>query len=167
MKQHRRLAIIAGLVIAVLALLDFSGSLLSARPACHTIESPRSSVSTSRSLGPERAPRPGRVDQAKYRIGVLDKALGLVDATDGKVLFTLSTFVETTSTWYDDQGPRAGRGWLGHPHGGETSSFDAVEQIKQAFAASPRLAEVSVTETRVGASPNQVVFRISVTVEKP
>ena len=50
---------------------------------------------------------------------------------------------------------------------GETSSFDAVERIKQAFAASPRLTDVSVTETRVGASPNQVVFRISVAVEKP
>ena len=50
---------------------------------------------------------------------------------------------------------------------GETSSFDAVERIKQAFEVSPHLREVSVTETRVGASPNQVVFRMTVTVEKP
>ncbi len=49
---------------------------------------------------------------------------------------------------------------------GETTSFDAVERLKQTFASSPQLKDVAVTETRVGAGPNQVVFRITVTVEK-
>jgi general secretion pathway protein L len=50
---------------------------------------------------------------------------------------------------------------------GETTSFDAVEKIKQTFASSAEFREVSVTETRVGASPNQVVFRMTVTVSQP
>jgi general secretion pathway protein L len=50
---------------------------------------------------------------------------------------------------------------------GETTSFDAVEKIKQTFAASPQFQEVSVMETRVGATPNQVVFRMTATVHQP
>jgi general secretion pathway protein L len=50
---------------------------------------------------------------------------------------------------------------------GETTSFDAVERLKQTFSASPQLKDVAVTETRVGAGPNQVVFRITVRVEQP
>jgi general secretion pathway protein L len=49
---------------------------------------------------------------------------------------------------------------------GETISFDAVERLKQTLASSSQLKDVAVTETRVGAGPNQVVFRMAVTVEK-
>ena len=48
---------------------------------------------------------------------------------------------------------------------GETTSFDAVERVKQTLAGSVQLADVAVTETRVGAAPNQVVFRMTVTVK--
>jgi general secretion pathway protein L len=48
---------------------------------------------------------------------------------------------------------------------GETTSFDAVERVKQTLAASSQLTEVAVTETRVGAAPNQVVFRMTATVK--
>jgi general secretion pathway protein L len=49
----------------------------------------------------------------------------------------------------------------------ETSSFDAVEKIKQAFMASPAYQGTSVTDTRVGAAANQVVFRLTYTVQRP
>ena len=44
---------------------------------------------------------------------------------------------------------------------GETNSFDSVEKIKQAFAANQLFQGVSVTDTRVGATPSQVVFRLT------
>lgn len=167
MKQHRRLAIIAGLVIAVLALLDFSVHYFLQDQRVTRLRAALLSQ-YEQVFGTGTGASPGEeVDQAKYRIGVLDKALGLVDATDGKVLFTLSTFVKQLPPGTMIKVRELTVDGSIILMEGETSSFDAVERIKQAFAASPRLAEVSVTETRVGASPNQVVFRISVTVEKP
>ena len=50
---------------------------------------------------------------------------------------------------------------------GETTTFDAVEKIKQAFAAVEALHDVSISDTRVGAVPNQVVFRLTYTVQRP
>jgi general secretion pathway protein L len=50
---------------------------------------------------------------------------------------------------------------------GETSSFDAVEKIKQAFLSNQVFQSISVTDTRVGAVPNQVVFRLAYTVQRP
>ena len=167
MKQNRRLAIIAGLVIAVLALLDFSVHYFLQDQRVTRLRAALLSQ-YEQVFGTGTGASPGEeVDQAKYRIGVLDKALGLVDATDGKVLFTLSTFVKQLPPGTMIKVRELTVDGAVILMEGETSSFDAVERIKQAFAASPRLAEVSVTETRVGASPNQVVFRISVTVEKP
>jgi general secretion pathway protein L len=50
---------------------------------------------------------------------------------------------------------------------GETTTFDAVDKIKQAFAADETLQDVSVSDTRVGAMQNQVVFRLTYTVQRP
>jgi general secretion pathway protein L len=50
---------------------------------------------------------------------------------------------------------------------GETTTFDAVEKIKQAFVAAETFHDVSISDTRVGAVPNQVVFRLTYTVQRP
>jgi general secretion pathway protein L len=50
---------------------------------------------------------------------------------------------------------------------GETTTFDAVEKIKQAFAVDETLQDVSISDTRVGAVPNQVVFRLTYSVQRP
>ena len=167
MKQNRRLATIAGVVIAVLALLDFSVHYFLQDQ--HVTRLKAALLSQYEQIfGTGTGASPGEeVDQAKYRIGVLDKALGLVDATDGKVLFTLSTFVKQLPPGTMIKVRELTVDGSVILMEGETSSFDAVERIKQAFEVSPHLREVSVTETRVGASPNQVVFRMTVTVEKP
>ncbi len=47
----------------------------------------------------------------------------------------------------------------------ETNSFESVEKIKGAIGASTRFSEVSVSETRVGTVPNQVLFRVTMEVE--
>ena len=50
---------------------------------------------------------------------------------------------------------------------GETTTFDAVEKIKQAFVADETFQDVSISDTRVGAVPNQVVFRLTYMVQRP
>ena len=50
---------------------------------------------------------------------------------------------------------------------GETNSFDSVEKIKQAFGTNQLFQGVSVSDTRVGAAANQVVFRLTYTVQRP
>jgi general secretion pathway protein L len=49
----------------------------------------------------------------------------------------------------------------------ETVSFDAVEKLKQAFMSGVHTQDVTVSDTRVGAAPNQVVFRLNYTVKRP
>ena len=41
------------------------------------------------------------------------------------------------------------------------------EKIKQAFVAAEIFQDVSISDTRVGAVPNQVVFRLTYTVQQP
>ena len=167
MKQNRRLATMAGLVIAVLALVDVSvhyflqdQRVTRLKIALHSQYEQIFGTGTGAAPGEE-------VDQAKYRLGGLDKALGLVDATDGNVLLTLSTFVRQLPPGTMIKVRELTVDGAVVLMEGETSSFDAVERIKQTFATSPQLTGVSVMETRVGAAPNQVVFRMTVTVQKP
>ena len=167
LKHQRRVAMIAGLVIAVLALADFSIHFMLKDQRVTRLKIALHSQ-YERIFGTGTGAAPGEeVDQAKYRLGVIDKALGLVDATDGKALLTLSTFVKQLPPGTMVKVRELTVDGATILMEGETTSFDAVERIKQTFASSPRLTDVSVTETRVGASSNQVVFRITVTVQKP
>ncbi len=162
-KQDRRLAVIAGLIIVILAIVDFSIHFMLHDQRVTRLKAALNSQH-EQFFGPGAAPGE-ELDQARYRIGVLDKALGVVDTAEGKVLHTLSTFVKQLppgTTIKVRELTVDGRSILME---GETTSFDAVERLKQTFAASPQLKDVSVTETRVGAGPNQVVFRITVKVE--
>ena len=49
----------------------------------------------------------------------------------------------------------------------EPRTKEAVEKIKQTYSAGGVFKDVAVSETRVGASSNQVVFRMSATVAQP
>jgi general secretion pathway protein L len=49
---------------------------------------------------------------------------------------------------------------------GETGGFDAVERIKQGLRAVPGVSDAAVSDARVGATPNQVLFRITLTLKK-
>lgn len=163
-KQDRRLAIAAGLVIAILAIVDFSIHFWLHDQRVARLKATLHSQ-YEQFFGPGAAPGE-ELDQAQYRIGVLDKALGAVDTAEGKVLHTLSTFVKQLPPGTTVKVRELTVDGTTLLMEGETTSFDAVERLKQTFASSPRLKDVAVTETRVGAGPNQVVFRITVTVEK-
>lgn len=163
--QDRRLAFAAGLVIAFLAIVDFSIHFMLHDQRVTRLKT--SLHSQYEQFFGVSAAAPGQeIDQAQYHIGVLDKALGVVDTAEGKVLHTLSAFVKQLPPGTTVKVRELTVDGSAVLMEGETTSFDAVERLKQTFAASPRLKDVAVTETRVGAGPNQVVFRITVTVEK-
>jgi len=48
---------------------------------------------------------------------------------------------------------------------GETQSFDGVDNLKQAFAASPYFDEVKVSQARAGTKG--VEFKLAITLKKP
>jgi general secretion pathway protein L len=163
--QDRRLAIGATLILGVLALADFSVHLmLKDQRVAHLKAALQHQYETM--FAASAAPG-DELDQARYRLGLVDKALSIVDSSQGKVLATLSAFVKQmpmgTSVKVRELAVDGGLILIE----AETTSFDAVEKIKQTFASNPHFQEVSVTETRVGAAPNQVVFRMNVTVHQP
>jgi general secretion pathway protein L len=163
--QDRRLAIGAALVIGLLAAADFTIHLmLQDRRANHLKTTLQRQF--ERSFGAGAAPG-DELDQARFRMDAIDKALDAVDGSRQKVLPTLSAFVKQlpggTPVKVRELTVDGGTILME----GETTSFDAVEKIKQTFASSSRFEDASVTETRVGASPNQVVFRMTVTVRRP
>ncbi|MGQ0696050.1 MAG: pilus assembly protein PilM [Nitrospiraceae bacterium] len=164
-KLDRRLAIGGVLVIGLLAVADFSIHFMLKDQRVAQL---RMTLQNhyEQSFGAGAAPG-DELDQARYRLGLVEKSVTVVDGSHGKVLRTLSTFVKQlpVGTAVKVRELTVDGGVILME--GETTSFDAVEKIKQTFASSSEFREVSVTETRVGAAPNQVVFRMTVTVHNP
>jgi general secretion pathway protein L len=107
------------------------------------------------------------LDVARYRVAQLDKSLSVIDHGRNSVLANLSDLAKQLPTGI----PLTIRdltveGASVHLEG-ETNSFDSVEKIKQAFTTNQLFQGVSVTDTRVGAAANQVVFRLTYTVQRP
>lgn len=162
-KQNQRLALGATLVLAVLALIDFSVHFLLQDQRVTRLKTALQGQ-YAQVFGAGASPG-DEVDQAKYRIGQLDKSLGLVDTTDQTALRALSIFVKQLPPGTTVKVRELTVDGAVILMEGETTSFDAVERVKQTLAESAQLTEVAVTETRVGAAPNQVVFRMTVTVK--
>jgi len=117
-------------------------------------------------FGPGASPGE-ELDLARYRVSELEKGLSAVDGTRYNVLASLAELAKGV--------PRSAPlkireltidGPSIHLEG-ETTTFDAVEKIKQAFEADDTFQDVSISDTRVGAQPNQVVFRLTYTVQRP
>jgi general secretion pathway protein L len=107
------------------------------------------------------------LDQAHYRLSQLEKGLSIVDGRGYNVLAGLAELVKHVPPGV----PLKVRdltidGTSVHLEG-ETTTFDAVEKIKQAFVADETFQDVSISDTRVGAGPNQVVFRLTYMVQRP
>lgn len=163
--RDRRLAIGAALVIVLLAAADFTIHLLLQDKRVAQLKATLQQH-YEQSFGTGAAPG-DELDQARYRMGLMDKALDLVDGSQGKALSTLSTFVKHLPAGTSVKVRELTVDEEVILMEGETTSFDAVEKIKQTFTSSPRFQDVSVTDTRVGAASNQVVFRMTVTVHTP
>jgi general secretion pathway protein L len=50
---------------------------------------------------------------------------------------------------------------------GETQSFDGVDNLKKAFAASPYFDEIKVSQARAGATGKGIEFKLAITLKKP
>jgi general secretion pathway protein L len=111
------------------------------------------------------AASPGsEVEQAKAMLTRTEKTLALLGATQSPVVPTLAELTRRLPKTIPlkvialtvEQGTIQIEA--------ETTSFDAVEKIKQALAGSPGFKDVAVSDARVGAQPAQVLFRVSMTV---
>jgi general secretion pathway protein L len=164
-ERDRRLAVGAALVIGLLAIADFSIHLMLQD---NRVSRLKTALQThyEQAFGSTAAPG-DELDQARYRMGLVEKALAIIDGSQGKVLPSISAFVKQLPAGTPVKVRELTMDGGAILMEGETTSFDAVEKIKQTFASSSRFEDVSVTDTRVGSAPNQVVFRMTVTVRQP
>ncbi len=164
-RQDRRLALWGAIILAVLALSDLSVRVWVKQS---TLTQVKQGLQTQfvQSFGEGAGPGE-ELDVARYRVAQLEKRLSVIDGSRNSVLANLSDLakqlppgIPLTIRELTVEGASV------HLEG-ETNSFDSVEKLKQAFATNQFFQGVSVTDTRVGAAANQVVFRLTYTVQRP
>jgi len=164
-KQDRRLALWGALILGILALTDLSVRLMLKDSTVKNLKG-EIQAQYEQTFGP--GANPGEeLDQALYRVSQVEKGLSVVDGTRYNVLASLAELVKHVPPGT----PLTIReltidGTSIHLEG-ETTTFDAVEKIKQAFVATESFQDVTISDTRVGAVQNQVVFRLTYTVQRP
>jgi len=117
------------------------------------------------SFGPGASPGE-ELDQARARVSQLDKVLSIVDGSRDHVLVGLAELVKHVPPGVPLNIRELTIDGNNIHLEGETTTFDAVEKIKQAFTADETFHDVSISDTRVGAVQNQVVFRLTYAVER-
>jgi general secretion pathway protein L len=164
-KQDRRLAVWGALILAVLALVDLSTRVFLKDS---TVRDLKSSLQAQyeQTFGPGAAPGE-EVDQARYRVSQMEKGLSIVDGRSYNVLAGLAELVKHVPPGVPLKVRELTIDGTSVHLEGETTTFDAVDKIKQAFEADQIFQEVSISDTRVGAAQNQVVFRLTYTVQRP
>jgi len=163
-RQDRRLALWGGIILAILSLGDLSVRVWVKQSTLAQVKQGLQ-AQFAQSFGEGAAPGE-ELDVARYRVAQLDKSLSVIDGSRNSVLANLADLAKQLPTGI----PLTIReltveGSSVHLEG-ETNSFDSVEKLKQAFATNQLFQGVSVTDTRVGATANQVVFRLTYTVQR-
>ncbi len=164
-RQDRKLALWGAALLAILALADLSVHVI---VKDSTLKSVRQGLHAQYVQTFGEGAGPGdEIDVARYRVAQLDKSLSVIDTGRSNMLVLLSELgkqlpsgVPVTIRELTIDGSTV------HLEA-ETTSFDAVEKIKQAFTGSPSFQEVAISDTRVGAQANQVVFRLTYVVARP
>jgi len=164
-RQDRRLALWGGMILAVLALTDLSVRVFVKQSSLTQVKQGLQAQFVQ-SFGEGAGPGE-ELDVARYRVGQLDKRLTVIDRTRNSVLANLSDLAKQLPPGIPLTIRELTVEGLAVHLEGETNSFDSVEKIKQAFAANQLFQGVSVSDTRVGAAANQVVFRLTYTVQRP
>ncbi len=162
-RRDRWLAAAGILVLGLLALVDLSVrvSLTNAR-----VKNLKTALQAQfqRDFGDGAAPGE-ELDQARARLESVKKALNVLGGSQTRALPVFAQVVKHMPRGL----PFAMRELTiedGIVHlEAETDSFEAVEKIKQAFVASTAFEDVAVSDTRVGASAKQVVFRLAFKVQ--
>ena len=164
-KQDRRLALWGGLILGVLALMDLSVRVMLKDSTVKNLKR-RLQTQYEQTFGPGASPGE-ELDQARYRVSQVEKGLSVVDGTRYNVLASLAELVKHVPPGAPLKVRELTIDGTSIHLEGETTTFDAVEKIKQAFVAVETFHDVSISDTRVGAVPNQVVFRLTYTVQRP
>lgn len=164
-KQDRRLAIVGGIILGLLALADLSTRVILKD---QRVKDLKRGLQTQYEQSFGAGAGPGEeLDQARYRLSQVEKGLAVVDGSKSKMLATLSQLVKQLPSGVSLKVRELTIDGATVHIEGDTTSFDAVEKIKQAFTTSAAFQDAAVTDTRVGAVPNQVVFRLTYTVQQP
>lgn len=164
-RQDRRLALWGGLILGVLALADLTVRVVMKESTLTHVKQELQAQFTQ-SFGAGAGPGE-ELDVARFRVAQLDKSLAIIDRSRNNVLASLSDLAKQLPPGIPLTIRELTIEGLSVHLEGETSSFDAVEKIKQAFLSNQVFQGISVTDTRVGAVPNQVVFRLAYTVQRP
>ena len=163
--EDRRLAMWGALVIALLALLDLSVRFV-LKDSSVTQLKQTLQMQYEQTFGSGAAPGE-ELDQARYRLLQVEKGLSVVDGSKTTILAMLGELGKQVPPGV----PLKIReltidGVMVHLEA-ETMSFDSVEKLKQIFVSADNIQDVTVTDTRVGTVPNQVVFRLNYSIKRP
>jgi general secretion pathway protein L len=165
-KQDRRLALWGGLLLALLVLADLSVRVLLKDSTVKDLKRGLQ-AQYEQTFGPGAAPGE-ELDQARYRVSQLEKGLSIIDGGNYNILTTLAELTKHLPPGVALKVRELTIDETSIHLEGETTTFDAIEKIKQAFVANEEtFSDVSISDTRVGAVPNQVVFRLTYTVQRP
>ncbi|MEP6959837.1 MAG: pilus assembly protein PilM [Nitrospirota bacterium] len=164
-RQDRRLALWGGIILCVLALMDLSVRVMLKDSTVKNLK--RGLQAQHEQTFGAGAASGEELDQAKYRVSQLEKGLSIVDGTRYNVLATLAELVKHVPRGVPLNVRDLTIDGTNVHLEAETTTFEAVEKIKQAFVASETFHDVSISDTRVGAVPNQVVFRLTYAVQRP
>jgi general secretion pathway protein L len=163
--QDRRLAVWGGVILAVLALVDLSVRVVLKDSTVKDLKRGLQ-AQYEQIFGPGAGPGE-ELDQARYRVSQLEKSLAIVDGKGYNVLAGLAELVKHVPPGVPLKIRELTIDGTSIHLEGETTTFDAVEKIKQTFAADESFHDVAISDTRVGAVPNQVVFRLTYAVQRP
>jgi general secretion pathway protein L len=164
-RQDQRLALWGGLILGILALTDLSVRLMVKQS---TLTDLKEGLHAQYVQYFGEGASPGQeLDVARSRVAQLDKNLAVIDRSGNSVLMNLSDLAKQLPPGIPLLIRELTVEGVSVHLEGETNSFDSVEKIKQAFASNQVFQGVSVTDTRVGATANQVVFRLTYTVQRP
>jgi general secretion pathway protein L len=164
-RQDRRLALWGGVILGLLALADLTVRVV-IKESTLTHVKQELQAQFVQSFGTSAGPGE-ELDVARYKVAQLEKSLVVIDTGRNNVLASLSDLAKQLPSGIPLTIRELTIEGLSIHLEGETNSFDAVEKIKQAFASNSIFQGVSVSDTRVGAVPNQVVFRLAYTVQRP
>lgn len=164
-KRDRRLALWGALVLGLLALSDLSVRLLLKES---TVTQLKQALQTQyeQTFGAGAAPGE-ELDQARYRLSQVEKGLTVVGGSRTTTLAMLAGLGKQVPPGVPLKIRELTIDGASVHLEGETVSFDAVDKLKHAFTSAAHVQDVTVTDTRVGAVPNQVVFRLNYTVQRP
>lgn len=156
---------IAGLLLAVLAIADLYAHVSLKEARVKDLKTALQ-VSYKQQFGGDAFPGE-ELDQARFKTAAVTKAVTLIDGASDKKLPILAQLVKQLPRGIPVKVRELTLEQSTAHLEAETTTFESVEKVKQALSAGPIFKNVTVGDSRMGASASQVVFRVTLTVQTP